>query len=74
MHKMDYLELAAKGCIILGGGMLIGVALYMTRAWWLEREKRRGQEAIEQMEDEHYAGLPRSLLSHIDEIRKVDRQ
>jgi glutamate/tyrosine decarboxylase-like PLP-dependent enzyme len=89
MKKMDYLELAAKGCIILGGGMLIGVALYMARAWWLEREKRRSQEAIEQREDEdsgdqqqvlpqhmdEYDGLHAALLRHVNEmIRKVDRQ
>jgi hypothetical protein len=86
---MDYLELAAKGCIFLGGSMLIGVALYLARSWWLEREERRRLEANQHAEDDYYAGLHQALLRHVDEyahlkeslllhiealLRKVDRQ
>jgi glutamate/tyrosine decarboxylase-like PLP-dependent enzyme len=76
--KMDYLDLLGKGCIWLGGSMLIAVALYLARAWWLERkerEVRKSLAAIKQAEDEYYTGLHLSLLLHVNEmIRKVDRQ
>jgi hypothetical protein len=72
---MDYLELAAKGCIWLGGSMLIAVALYLARAWWLERKERRRLEVVRQKDDAYYASLHESLLQHIEALlRKVDRQ
>jgi hypothetical protein len=72
---MDYLEMVAFACIFLGCSLLIGVAAYKLHGWWLRREERRSLAAIQQMEDDEYAGLRASLLSHVDElIRKVDRQ
>lgn len=71
---MDYLGMLSFSCIILGGGMLIGVALYKARGWWLRREERKSLKAIRQLEDEHYAGLHEALLRHAKEMsRKVDR-
>lgn len=86
---MDYLELAAKGSIFLGCSMLIGVALYLARGWWLERIEHKEREAAMQQENDEYAGdqqqallqhideydgLRESLLSHIEELlKKVDK-
>lgn len=71
---MDYLDLAGKACIFLGGWLLLSVLTYRVHEWWKNRFTRKSLKAIRQMEDEHYAGLRESLLSHINElIRKVDR-
>lgn len=71
---MDYLGMAAFACFILGGTLLIGVALYKAHGWWIKRQDQREREATARLEDE-YAGLHDALLRHVDElIRKVDRQ
>ena len=71
---MDYLGMLGFSCIILGGGMLIGLLAWLIHGWWIERAERKEHEADQRRDDEHYAGPRESLLQHIDELLKeVDK-
>lgn len=86
---MDYFGMLNFSCVILGGGMLIGVALYIARGWWLRREERRSLATTEPLKEDEYDGMHQALPQHVDEydglkeslllhieelLRKVDRQ
>lgn len=72
---MDYAELARNILIYFSSAAAIAVLLWQGHLWWQERHERRSLKAIQQLEDEHYAGLHEALLRHVDAlIRKVDRQ